>query len=85
MQRSASVGGFFVRYFFATLKVFSATETQAKRSSMVAMSVCSRVLHSTFVRTSDPFLTVSMCSPGGTSMLSGETAFATASASRSFW
>jgi hypothetical protein len=71
------------RPFFTMFNVFSATETHAKRSSIVAISVANLVWHSIFVLTSKPFLTVLTYNPNGIFTLSGETAFETVSASRS--
>lgn len=71
-------------YCLAILNDFSATETQANRSSMVAISVGSLVWHLIFVLTSESCCNVSICNPFGTSILSGEIAFVTVSASRLF-
>lgn len=69
-------------YFFATLKAFSATETHSKRSSIVAIKVCKLFSQFIVVHTSEAFVIVSIDNPVGTSILSGETAWATAWASR---
>lgn len=63
------------------MNAFSAMVTHAKRSSIDAMKVCSRVSHSIRVYTFFFCLVVLTNKPGGSSTLSGDTAFATAFAS----
>jgi len=68
----------------ATEKAFSAIEAQHKRSSIVEMKVGNVVSHLMEVKTFAPLCVVLTDKPIGTSILSGETALATASASRLF-
>jgi hypothetical protein len=68
----------------ATEKAFSATEAQHKRSSIVAIKVGNVISHLIKVKTFVPLCVVFIAKPDGTFTLSGETALATASASRLF-
>jgi len=68
----------------ATEKAFSAMEAQHKRSSIVEMKVGKVVSHLIEVKTFETLRVVLIDKPDGTFTLSGETAFATASASRLF-
>lgn len=59
-------------------------ETLSRRSSIVAMNVCSLVSHLIFVTTPLPLLRVRTDNPAGVFLLSGATALVTASASFAF-
>jgi hypothetical protein len=68
----------------ATEKAFSAIEAQHRRSSIVAMKVGNEISHLIEVKTFAPLCVVLIDKPDGTFTLSGDTALATASASRLF-
>ncbi len=72
-----------VYHDFLTAEVdFSAIETALITSSIVEMKVSSFVLHSILVKTFAPNRVVFTVKPSGASILSGEIASTTASASR---